>query len=199
MQWGLEPLQGGGRACASCCRWHSAAASSRVVRGALCEDPPLYFCVQENFEASPYGKLFPRVRDAMRAFKGTDPSREQVRSDIAAQPSPCGGTTADHSTDAVMEWRVDAFLGCDPDVWDPAISGGALDGYDPDRPVSVPLTILQADPACYPAFSPEQAVRLRAVMPQAQIHLVPGSPHGILAHRSTTAAYIAHFTTFLGL
>lgn len=61
------------------------------------------------------------------------------------------------------------------------------------------LTVLRADPAYYPAFSPEHAERLQAVMPSAQIHLVPGSPHSILAHRSTTAAYIDHFTAFLGL
>ena len=176
-----------------------AQSSPELVRGALCEDPPLYFCFQEHFEASPYSKLFPRVRDAMRAFKATDPSREQVRSDIAAQPSPSGGCMADHSTDAVMEWRVDAFFGCDPDVWDPAITGGSLDGYDPDRPVAVPLTVLRADPACYPAFSPEDAARLQAVMPSAQIHLVPGSPHFILAHRTTTAEYVNRFTEFLGL
>ena len=175
-----------------------AQSSPELVRGAFCEDPPLYFCYQDNFEASPYAKVFPKVRDAMRALKATNPTREQVRSDIAAQPSPCGGFTADHSTDAAMEARVDAFLGCDPDVWDRAITGGALDGYDPDRPVTVPLTVLRADPACYPAFLPEHAERLQAVMPSAQIHLVPGSPHSILAHRSTTAAYIDHFTAFLG-
>lgn len=30
-----------------------AQSSPELVRGAFCEDPPLYFCYQDNFEASP--------------------------------------------------------------------------------------------------------------------------------------------------
>jgi hypothetical protein len=60
---------------------------------------------------------------------------------------------------------------------DRAITGGARRVRP--RPADVPYGAARRP--CLPAFSPEHAERLQAVMPSAQIHLVPGSPHGILA------------------
>jgi len=92
----------------------------------------------------------------------------------------------------MLDVRVDAFLGCDPDVWDPAISGEALAGWDPDTPIDRPVTLLAADPAMGPAFFPEHTERFRRAAPEAEIHVIDGAPHGIHYFRTATDRYVGH-------
>ena len=86
---------------------------------------------------------------------------------LLAQPTVTGGDPADEATPATIESRVDAFLACDPSVFDPAITGDAIGGWDPDTPIpdSVPLTLLRADAGLHPAFLPGDEARFLRAAP----------------------------------
>ena len=176
---------------------HIAATRPDLVNAALCEDPPLYFCDQSLFAQSIFATVFPMILTAMRQMHADGASRDEVRKFVANSPSPAGGIAADHQSPAAIESRVDAFLLCDPDVWEPAINGGALSGYDPDAEITCPITVLQADPALGPALFPDHAERLRANLPHATVALIDGAPHGIHSHTTATARYLQHLHSLL--
>jgi hypothetical protein len=50
---------------------------------------------------------------------------------------------------------------------DMAIAGHMFVGYDPDEPVTVPLTVVRADPTLGAALSTEQAAKLALSQPHA--------------------------------
>ena len=82
-------------------------------------------------------------------------------------------------------------------MWDPAIVGEALAGWDPARPVTVPLTILRADASMGPALTPDEAERFAADHPAAWIIEVEGAPHSIREHLPTADRYRFELLGFL--
>ena len=129
-----------------------AGARPDLVAGALLEDPPLYHGDREFFATTIFPKVFETMRDTMRRLHDEGAGRDEVRAMLLAQPTVTGGDLADEATPATIESRVDAFLACDPSVFDPAITGDAIGGWDPDTPIpdSVPLTLLRADASAAP-------------------------------------------------
>ncbi len=119
---------------------------------------------------------------------------------LLAQPTVTGGDPASEATAATIESRVDAFLACDPSVFDPAITGDAIGGWDPDTPIpeSVPLTLLRADPALHPAFLPDDEARFLRAAPHTRIVEIVGAPHGIHAYAPSTDRYLAELHSLLG-
>ena len=107
------------------------------------------------------------IRDTMRRLHDEGAGRDEVRAMLLAQPTVTGGDLAAEATAATIESRVDAFLACDPSVFDPAITGDAIGGWDPDTPIpeSVPLTLLRADSALHPAFLPDDEARFLRAAP----------------------------------
>ena len=115
-------------------------------RAALCEDPPLYFCDQRLFEQSIMAAVFPVLEQTMRAAQAEGKPREFYDSMVADAQMPWG-RAGDNMSARFLQSRVDALMLGDPDVWLPAIHGGALSGYDPDARVEEPMIILQRRPA----------------------------------------------------
>ena len=171
---------------------HLVGSRPELISGALLEDPPLYFDDVEIWKSSVFAQIFPPMRDAMRKMQADGASRDEVRTFLAQTPSPAGGVMGDHVTEAMLDVRVDAFLLCDPGVWDPAIDGEALGGWDPDTPIDRPVTLLAADPAMGPAFFPEHTERFLRAAPEAEIHVIDGAPHGIHYFRTATDRYLGH-------
>jgi hypothetical protein len=89
-----------------------------------------------------------------------------------------------------LQSRVDAMMLADPDVWLPAIHGGALSGYDPDARVGRPMIILQADPTMGPALFADHAIRQAVANPDADIRLIEGAPHGIHSFLESRDRYV---------
>jgi esterase len=137
---------------------HVAATRPDLVLGALTEDPPLYFCDQSLFDRSMFSQVFPNLEAQMREFQSSGASFDEVRRVVANSPAPWG-TPATTMFAQAIDSRADSLLLGDPDVWGPAIHGGALSGYDPNAKIECPLTILQADPSMGPAFWSEHAVQ----------------------------------------
>jgi pimeloyl-ACP methyl ester carboxylesterase len=176
---------------------HLVGSRPELVSAALLEDPPLYFNDVEIWETSIFRQIFPPMRDAMRRMQSEGASRDEVRTFLAQTPNPAGGVTGDHLTAEALEARVDAFLLCDPGVWDPAIEGGALGGWDPDTPIDRPVTLLRADPTMGPAFFAEHEERFRKAAPAAEVHEISGAPHGIHYFAAATDRYVDHLETLL--
>ena len=176
-----------------------AGTRPELVAGALLEDPPLYHGDREFLATTIYPKLFETLRANMRRLQAAGAGPDEVRTALLAQPSPTGGDPAAEATPATFQSRVDAFLACDPSVFDPAITGEALGGWDPDTPIpdSVPITLLRADPALHPALRPEDEPRFRRAAPHARIVEISGAPHGIHAFVGSTERYLAELHALL--
>jgi pimeloyl-ACP methyl ester carboxylesterase len=167
---------------------HITGTYPQLVKSALCEDPPLYFCDQDLFEQSVFATIFPMLEASMRSAQASGQPREHYVTMVAEAMMPWG-RAGDHMTDHAVQSRVDALMLGDPDVWGPAIHGGALSGYDPDASIARPMIILQADPTMGPALFPDHAARQHAVNPDADIRLIEGAPHGIHSFLGSTERY----------
>jgi len=179
-----EPVVLAGHSLGGVITHHITATRPELVRSALCEDPPLYFCDQNLFEQSIMAGIFPILEANMRAAQAAGKPREFYESMVGAAVMPWG-RAGDHMSEHALQTRVDSLMFGDPDVWLPAIHGGALSGYDPDARITKPMIILQADPEMGPALFPEHAARQHDVNPEIDIRLIEGAPHGI--HSFTTA------------
>lgn len=168
---------------------HIAATRPDLILGALTEDPPLYFCDQTLFENSMFSQVFPILETQMRDLQKSGATFDEVRSIVANTPTPWG-TAATTMFPQSIDSRANQTIWADPDVWVPAIKGGALSGYNPDAAIACPLMILQADPAMGPAFWSEHVVRQQAANPHADIRCIDGAPHGIHTFISARDRYI---------
>jgi pimeloyl-ACP methyl ester carboxylesterase len=168
---------------------HITATRPDLVRSALCEDPPLYFCDQSLFEQSIMAGVFPILEATMRAAQAEGKPREFYESMVADAVMPWG-RAGDHMSARALQSRVDSLMLGDPDVWLPAIHGGALSGYDPDARITKPMIILQADPQMGPALFPDHAARQHDVNPEIDIRLIEGAPHGIHSFLGSRERYV---------
>jgi esterase len=168
---------------------HITATRPDLVRSALCEDPPLYFCDQSLFELSIFATIFPVLEAEMRAAQTAGKPREFFESMVADAVMPWGRAGDNMSARAVQS-RVDALMLGDPDVWLPAIHGGALSGYDPDARITKPMIMLQADPVMGPALFPDHADKQLAANPEVEVRLIEGAPHGIHSFLTASDRYL---------
>ena len=168
---------------------HITATRPDLVLSALCEDPPLYFCDQSLFDKSIMAAVFPILEANMRAAQAEAKPREFFESMVGDAVMPWG-RAGDHMSARALQSRADALMLGDPDVWLPAIHGGALSGYDPDARITKPMIILQADPLMGPALFPDHAARQHDVNPEIDIRLIDGAPHGIHSFLSAKQRYV---------
>lgn len=184
-----EPVVLAGHSLGGVITHHITATRPDLVRSALCEDPPLYFCDQRLFEQSVFATIFPELEASMRAAQASHQPREHYVKMVADAEMPWG-RAGDMLSPRAVQSRVDALMLADPDVWVPAIHGGALSGYDPDARITRPMIILRADPAMGPALFPEHATRQRAANPDVEIRLIDGAPHGIHSFLRSRQRYV---------
>ncbi len=158
IEWIGQPVALAGHSLGGAVATYLAGARPDLVAGALLEDPPLYHGDREFFATTIFPKVFEMMRDTMRRLHDEGAGRDEVRAMLLAQPTVTGGDLAAEATPATIESRVDAFLACDPSVFDPAITGDAIGGWDPDTPIpdSVPLTLLRADASPAPGVPPRR-------------------------------------------
>ena len=168
-----------------------------LVLGGFAEDPPLYHGQPGAMEGSVYASNFTATRDAIDQLRHSDDPEPGIRALLDARRAPGGGRWADSVSPAAFEARVQSYLRCDTGNWDAAIRGTSLAGWDPDRPVTVPLTILRADSSLGPGLTADEADRFRLANPQAEVIEIFGAPHGIREHRATAPRYVDELTRFL--
>jgi pimeloyl-ACP methyl ester carboxylesterase len=174
-----------------------AGARPDLVLGVFAEDPPLYHGQPGAMEGSAYVPAFTATRDAIAELRHGDDPEPGIRALLDARQSPGGGRWADSVSPEAYEARVQSYLRCDTGTWDSAITGESIAGWDPDRPVTVPLTIVRADSSLGPALTADDADRFRLANPQAEVIEIFGAPHGIREHLATAPRYIDELTRFL--
>jgi len=199
IEWIGQPVALAGHSLGGAVATYLAGARPDLVAGALLEDPPLYHGDREFFATTIFAGVFETMRDTMRQMHDDGAGRDEVREALLGTPTPTGGDLVDEATPATIESRVEAFLACDPSVFDPAITGDAIGGWDPDTPipVSVPITLLRADAELEPAFRPVDEARFLRAAPHARIVEIVGAPHGIHAFAAATDRYVAELLALL--
>jgi pimeloyl-ACP methyl ester carboxylesterase len=199
IEWIGRPVALAGHSLGGAVATYLAGARPELVAGAMLEDPPLYHGDPAFFATTIFPKVFEAMRAMMRRMHDAGAGRDEVRAALLTQPTATGGDPAAESTAATIESRVDAFLACDPAVFDPAITGDAIGGWDPDAPIpeSIPLTLLRADPALHPAFLPDDEARFRRAAPHTRFVEITGAPHGIHAFAPATDRYLSELHALL--
>jgi pimeloyl-ACP methyl ester carboxylesterase len=184
-----EPVVLAGHSLGGVITHHITATRPDLVRSALCEDPPLYFCDQSLFEQSVFATIFPALETSMRSAQSSGQPREHFVAMVADAVLPWG-RAGDTMSSRAVESRADALMLGDPDVWLPAIHGGALSGYDPNATIGRPMIILQADPDMGPALFPDHAALQHVANPEIDIRLIDGAPHGIHSFLRSSERYV---------
>lgn len=174
-----------------------AGSRPDLVLGVFAEDPPLYHGLPGVTEASGYAPMFTATRDAIRELRQTDDPERGFRQLLDDRRGPGGGRWADSVSADAYEARVQSYLTIDTGAWDSAIAGVSLAGWEPDRPVNVPMTIVRADSSLGPAFTAADADRFRLANPHVEVIEVFDAPHGIREHLETAPRYVDELTRFL--
>ena len=73
---------------------------------------------------------------------------------LAGSPHPAGDKLGDHLHEDALVARADALSQMDPDAISSAIDGTTFGGYDADRPIDCPATVVRADLRTSPRSCP---------------------------------------------
>jgi pimeloyl-ACP methyl ester carboxylesterase len=163
----------------------TATTRPDLVQAVLLEDPPFGEGDAAVRNASPVAAFFPKLVAAVREL--------QARNAPAAEYEPLV-----RDTTAPEDWatRCEMLRQWDPSTMQAAIDGLVWHTFDPGAAFTMPVTILQADPACGGVFKPEDGPVVIGSNPHAEIVLVPGATHGI-HDRPTLPAYLRELDRFL--
>lgn len=173
---------------------HVAAKDHPLVKAIFLEDPPLFLGEPAAWQATPFPKLFPAIRDAAIRMRAADEPVEAYVELMAAAPSPAGGITSDHVAARDLAWRGEALSRMDPMAWDTAIDLTLFADLDPMSPIGCPVKVLRGEPELGAAFLVGDDTRLQANTPHAEVVLIDGVGHGI--HSTIVSA--ARFRDELG-
>jgi pimeloyl-ACP methyl ester carboxylesterase len=152
-----------------------------LVRGLVLEDPPMYFGEPSDEPPRGVAAFFPMLRQLLGDMRDRGAPLEEYEGIVRAAPAlnGSGGTMADVLGEEGTRHQAEGWSRLDPEVFTPAIEGGALAGLDTDVPVKCPVRILRADPGLGAAFSPAHEARYVATNPHAVVEMVSGASHAI--------------------
>lgn len=162
-----------------------AVSRPELVRAVLGEDPPTFEGDAARRAASPAAKFFPAMVAAVRDLQARGADWREYG--MLAPPGVSVDDAADHLR-GLTTW--------DPTTMEAAIAGAVWRGFDPVAPVTVPFTVVRADPSVGAVFEPGDADRLTAANPHVTVAMVPGADHSVHGP-GTLAGFVAHLDTFL--
>ena len=175
---------------------HVALERPALVRGVFLEDPPLYFGVRDEAEASPFPALFALMRDAFRERHAKGAGLDVWVDGVRRMPAMNGaGTMGDVLGEEGSLASAQAFFSLDPEIFTPAVEGTALAAARPGAPLPCPVTVLRADPSVGPAFTADNEARFLATNPHATVTLVEGASH--LIHDEQPARFLDELLRFV--
>jgi pimeloyl-ACP methyl ester carboxylesterase len=152
-----------------------------LVRGAVLEDPPLYWRPPGAPVEAPSSALlaaFALLRQSIPILQASGAARELVAGMLRAAPSPSGPPFGDLLCDDGIASMAAGMLDVDPAVLDPVLSGGMEPVLDPTVPIDRPVRIVAADPAMPDAVArPDDIARLVAASPGVLVHTIEGAGH----------------------
>jgi pimeloyl-ACP methyl ester carboxylesterase len=163
----------------------TATTRPDLVPAVLLEDPPFGEGDAAVRNASPVAAFFPKLVAAVQEL--------QAHGAPASAYEPLVRDTL-----PPQDWaaRCEMLRQWDPSTMQAAIDGLVWRTFDPGAAFDMPVTILQADPACGGVFKPEDIPIVMANNPHAHIVLVEGATHGI-HDTPTLPAYLRELDRFL--
>jgi pimeloyl-ACP methyl ester carboxylesterase len=163
----------------------SATTRPDLVHAVFLEDPPFGEGDADVRNASPVAAFFPKLVAAVQEL--------QARNAPVAEYEPLV-----RDTTAPEEWatRCEMLRQWDPGTMQAAIDGLVWRTFDPGAAFAMPVTILQADPACGGVFKPQDIPVVMAANPHADVVLVKGASHGI-HNQPTLLDYLRELDRFL--
>jgi pimeloyl-ACP methyl ester carboxylesterase len=161
-----------------------ARVAPGAVRAVFLEDPPLFEGDDARRAASPVASFFPILVAEVRALQAVD-----------APPSAYAPFALDMPPSDAEERRLTLSL-WDPTTMEAAINGAVWHGFDPTAYLSVPTTLLRADPNVGAVFSAADEVPFLAANPHARVVMVEGAGHSIRSG-ATQAAYLAELDRWI--
>lgn len=173
-----------------------ASQAEPGLAAALLEDPPLYLGTGA-FEDTVFAKVFPLMRDAVAKLQADEAAVDAYVEMAGSAPSLAGGTVADHMVPWQLKARGAALAQMDPTAWDAAIDGSVFAAFDPEAPLSGPVTVLKADTALGAAFLDGDDERLRSTSPQAEIIAYEGIGHGIHSETKSCQRFLDDLDRFV--
>ena len=176
---------------------HVAADGHSSVRAAYLEDPPLFLGDPEAWQSTIFPTIFPLMHETVSKFQADEEAIEAYVETLATAPSLAGGTIGDHMIPLQLRSHAEALRAMDPEAWTTAIDGSLFHALDPDRPITCPLRVLQADPELGPAFLPGDGDRLTRSSPDATVRLFSGVGHGIHTTKEFDRVFLDDLEGFL--
>jgi pimeloyl-ACP methyl ester carboxylesterase len=168
-----------------------------LVRAVFLEDPPWYLGLEAEWDKGLYKQIFPLLRRQQIELQEAGAPLSQWLEATSAAPSPKGGTAADHVVPRQLLCTASARARHDPRAWDTSIDQTLLAGFDPDAPMRVPATVLQADPDLGPALMAGHEDRLRATNPEVEIIRHDGATHLIHAGLESAGRFLDQLDAFV--
>lgn len=159
-----------------------ARTRPNLTRAVLLEDPPLYRGDSTEPDGAPSGvaAFFPAMRQMLRDMHQRDAPLEDYVATLRNVPAMNGqGSLADVLGEEGTLGYAHAWRGLDPEVFTPAIEGGAISGAHGDTPLTVPCVVVRADPNLGAAFDEDDAARFARVNPAARIVVAVGASHAV--------------------
>jgi pimeloyl-ACP methyl ester carboxylesterase len=153
----------------------------RFLKALFLEDPPYFFGEAAEFEKSGNAKPFAAVQKTLIEMRDAGAGLGAYLRLAGSAPAAQGGTQADHVSARHLLSAASALMRQDPACWGPAQSTAVFEGFDGDRPLSVPAQVLCADPALGAGMLDGHAKRFLAANPEAEAVFLDGAPHRIHA------------------
>ena len=168
-----------------------------LLRAVFLEDPPWYLGEPSEWDKGLYKQIFPLLRAQQAEFQTAGAPLSQWLEATSSAPSPKGGVAADHILERHLLSSASARSRHDVAAWDASIDLTLLATFDPDRPIRVPATILQADPELGPALMGGHEARLATTSPEAAVVRYDGATHLIHAGKETAARFLDDVDAFV--
>lgn len=165
---------------------HIARLRPDLVAAVFLEDPPLFEGDKARREASPAAKFFPYIVKTVRSLQ----SQNAPASAYAKLAGP-------DATEEEASTRCVGLTKWDPTAMEAALAGILWKGYDPSIKLHCPVTVLAADPAVGPVFTPGDGELFKKTNPHARIVTVKKTGHTIRGGKNGEAKYAEELDAFL--
>lgn len=157
-----------------------------LVRNALLEDAPLAAIGPDAGDAeNPLFDAFRLMRQSIPQVQASGASADEVTQMMTLMPTAAGATFGELIIPDGIHTMAVGMLNVDASVLDPVLDGAMGTSFDPEQPISVPVTAVAADPAMPDAVTqPADLEQLAATSPQVETATIADTGH--LIHDSKT-------------
>jgi pimeloyl-ACP methyl ester carboxylesterase len=176
-----------------------ARTRPELVRSIFLEDPPLFRGEEMERSSQPGGvaAMFPLLRQVAREMRERKAPFAEYETIARAAPAlNRKGSMADVLGDEGVVALARSLSTLDPEIFTPAIEGGAISAPELSLPLPCPVYMVRADPELGAAFTEPDEARFLATNPHATVEMFTGASHAV--HDEQPDRFIAELLAFIG-